>query len=197
MQPSTAILIGAAGTWAVAFMALFGDRVRSWLFKPKLSVVPEGLSGLVKHGEGHMARYYLVSARNPTRFPMAHNAQLVLTRVEQPDAAGKPYLAFNEILPLAWQRDPTGRLLTRTIGPKAVADLFFVQDDGLLQLPITPAVTPNHFPAVHKGNTTLWMTLQAVADEADSPPVRFRIDYNGQWHAGEAEMGRNVTVSIE
>jgi len=58
-------------------------------------------------------------------------------------------------------------------------------------------MAPNHFPATHKGSTSLWVTLQAVANEADSPPVRLRIDYNGQWHTGDAEMGRNVSVTVE
>jgi hypothetical protein len=196
METWTAILIGAAGTWIVAIMAIWGEWVRSRLFKPKLEIVPKGLGLVVTQNDGHKARYFSVSVRNPTRFPMAHDAQLVLTRVEQPDAAGNPYPVFEEILPLWWQRQEAARLMTRNIGTEQDSALFYVRDDGMIQF--MAIVVPNHFPAQHRGVTKLWVTLQAVADEADSRPVRLRIDYDGQWHIGDAEMRtKHLRYSIE
>jgi hypothetical protein len=96
---------------------------------------------------------------------------------------------------LWWQRQESSRLLTRTIGPEAESALFYVRDDGVLQF--MAIVMPNHFPAVHQGVTKLWVTLQAVANEADSPPVRLRIDYDGQWHIGDAEMQTHIKILIE
>jgi hypothetical protein len=30
--------MGAFGPWVVAIVAIWGDRIRSWLFKPKLEI---------------------------------------------------------------------------------------------------------------------------------------------------------------
>jgi hypothetical protein len=100
---------------------------------------------------------------------------------------------------LPWARQEYLSLLTRTIGTPASGSVFFVQENGMLGF--TPAIATggvlaSHFPREHQGPCTLWVTLRALSIEADSEPLRLKIDWNGQWHPGKAEIERACLVSI-
>jgi hypothetical protein len=101
METSVAILIGAAGTWLIAVIALW-QRFTSYFLRPTLRVEVDGFSGTIaRHGNGREARYYLMRVENPRRVPPAHEVQLVLTRIERSGAHG-PEILFDEIMPLGW-----------------------------------------------------------------------------------------------
>ena len=99
------------------------------------------------------------------------------------------------MLPIWWQRQESNPLLTRTVGTDALATLFYVQEDGVLEF--TPMIPVSHFPLTHHGTTTLSITLQALALEADSEPVRVKLDWDGVWHDGETEMKNHCIVSLD
>jgi hypothetical protein len=200
METWVAILIGAAGTWLVAIFAIWGEKIRSWLFKPTLEIGEGEFSGTTgRHAGDRTARYYKVPVRNPKRFPPAREVQLVLTRIEKSGAHG-PEVIFDEIMPITWERQELYPLLTRTIGSDQIASLFFIQEDGVLGF--TPAVTPTgtlaaHFPREHKGAITLWVTLRAVSIEADSPSTRLRIDWDGQWPSDKVGLSGICRVTVD
>ena len=151
------------------------------------------------HKGGKAARYYTVPVSNPTRFPAAHDVQLVLTRVEK-SGAREVETIFDEPIPMAWQRRELDPLLTRTVGTDALASLFFAQDDGTLGF--TPAVSPTgellaNFPRVHTAPFTLWVTLRAVSIEADSPSIRLKIDWNGEWRGDKADLSEVCRVTVD
>jgi hypothetical protein len=200
MEPWQAILIGAAGTWLIAVIAIWDKFLSSWLFRPSLRLGAGEFSGtLARHQNSQSARYYLLPVENRTRIPPAHEVQLMLTRLEKSGASGLETL-FDEILPLPWARQELYPLLTRTIGTSASASLFFVQQDGLLAF--TPALTPcgellSHFPREHKAPITLWITLRAVSIEADSPSLRLKIEWNGQWRGDKVGLSAICTVTVD
>jgi hypothetical protein len=131
MEPWQAILIGATGTWLIAMIAL-GDRFISYFLKPTLHVQKGAFSGtLATHQNRQKARYYLIRVQNPKRIPPAHEVELVLTKIEKSGPSGAEIL-FDEVMPLSWQRQELYPLRTRSIGPDAIAALFFVQEDGTL-----------------------------------------------------------------
>jgi hypothetical protein len=200
METWKAILFGAVGTWLVAIFAIWGERLRSWLFKPGLTVGKGEFSGdLATHEGGQRARYYLVPVENPKRFPPAHEVQLVLIRIEKSGQRG-PEILFDEIMPLSWVRQELYPLLTRTIGTGQRAALFFVQEDGLLAF--TPALTPRgelarHFPREHRGPITLWATLRAVSIETDSSSMRLKIEWDGQWRSDKIGLSAVCRVTVD
>jgi hypothetical protein len=123
METWKAILIGAAGTWVIAVIAL-AQRFGALFLRPTLRVEMEGFSGTIaRHGNGLSARYYLMRVRNPRRVPPADEVQLVLTQIEKSGPHG-PEMLFDEIMPLGWARQELAPLLTRKIGPDALAALF-------------------------------------------------------------------------
>jgi hypothetical protein len=188
--------IGVLGTWAIAVLALWGDWFRSQFafLRPRLVLEPVGLSELVPQNNGLRARYYHLRVRNmrPGRLPAAHEAQVLITRVDREDASGQPTPSFAETVPLAWVRGEIYPLL-RTIGPEAEVVLLWVREDGWFQF--QPIVLPNHFPPGGVGPARFWVTAQVRAIEADSEPRRFRIDWDGQWHDGAAEIAQHLRVT--
>jgi hypothetical protein len=199
METWKAILIGAVGTWVIALIAV-GQRFTSLWLRPKLRVESNGFSGTIAiHTDGRKARYYLMRVKNPHRIPPAHEVQLVLTLLERLGSQGRETL-FDEIMPLGWVRQELSPILVRRIGSDALSALFFVQEDGVLRF--TPAgalsgIVYQHFPYDHQAPVTLWVTLQAVSVEADSLPIRLKIEWRGPWHVGKSEIERACSVSID
>ena len=113
----------------------------------------------------------------------------MLTRIEKSGQHG-PEILFDEIMPMGWVRQELSPLLTRTVGSDQLASVFFVQTDGTLGF--TPTISPSglasHFPQLHQGRNTFWITLRAVSIEADSHSNRLKIEWSGQWHPGKAEI---------
>ena len=193
-------LAGAIGTWALAIAALWGERVKFWFpfLRPKLTIERLGLGERVQQTPSDLyARYYHLRVRNerPRQFP-AHEARVLITRVEIPGASGQPKPVFRESVPITWVRQELyGTVISRTIGPDETVNLLWVREDGWFQFePVFPP--PNHFPeAIQKGPANFWVTVQVQSIEADSEPYRFRVAWNGKWESGEKEIANNLVVT--
>jgi hypothetical protein len=70
---------GVLGTWVIGVLALFGDRIRAWCFKPKLrlelksdvgSYSPQRERENGKEVTRH-ARYYHLRVTNRAKYPKA------------------------------------------------------------------------------------------------------------------------------
>lgn len=202
--------VGIAGTWTIAVAAIWGDRIKAWLFKPKLKIElrsergeltarapdPEFPGAIVFYSTPRPtwkeARYYHLRVKNVRRFPVAHEVQVVVTKVETPGPNGQPQTAYTGPLPLAW-RNPKLHPAARTVGAEAEADLFYITDERVLYF--TPMITPENFPSSFQGRTRIWVTVIARAIEADSVPVCVAIAWDGEWVSGEAEMAQHVNVA--
>lgn len=212
-------LLSVVGTWLIAVLAIWGDKIRSLLFRPKLRVelrnsigeftrqtvrwmTPAGLQERATN-----TRYYHVLVKNVSaaRFPIAREAQVVITQLETQGPDGQPQPAFIGVLPLRWAHQEVDPTPSRSVGPERIADLLRILEDGNLgaatlsdrpagdpALELTPMIYPNNFPHRYTGPTHLWVTVQARSLEADSPPLRMEIAWDGQWETGEAEMARHL-----
>jgi hypothetical protein len=198
--------VAALGTWAAVMVALFGDRVTSWLVRRSLEielVSPKGeLTEAVRTWTDESGqqqrrraktRYYYVRARNRRRVPAAHGLQIMLMSLEIEGPNQRPQIVGSGPLPLAWKY-PELHPLARTVGDDAVANLFFVLEGKPREF-VLPLI-PNNFPHRHDPPLRLWATVQARAIEGNSPPLRLRIDWNDKWHDGEAEMANNLQIAV-
>jgi hypothetical protein len=193
-------LLGVLGTWAVAVLAIWGDAIRSHLFRPTLRLDlldPEGelIDQTKPTGEIVSARYYHVKLSNSRRFRFyaAHETQVLIVRVESPGLDGQPQVVHSTPLPLFWQNAALYPS-SRTIGPEAIADLLYVGADHWLFL--APIVHPNNFPGHHNSPMRLWVTLQARSIETDSKLLRVEIIWDGQWDPGKEEMKKHLKISV-
>ena len=189
----------ALGTWALAAVALWGDWFKSLFpfLRPELIIEPIGLSDIIEQNSGKKARYFHLRVRNtrPGRLPPAHEARVLITRVEKEDAAGQPTIVFGETVPVTWVRGEIYPLL-RTIGPDAEANLLWVREDGWFQF--EPIVWPNHFPKpVQQGTAKFWVTVQVQSIEAHSKPLRLKVAWDGRWHEGASEIKKHLVVTAD
>jgi hypothetical protein len=174
--PAWVTEVGALGTLVVAIAAIWGEKIRSLLFRPSLNVellsdigerVPLNLPGHTTQVPG---RFFHLRVRNLHRpFPVAHGVQVVITQIESPDVSGRPITDFAGMLPVSW-RHPQIHGLTLDIGPERHADLFYIADTG--ELTFTPLMLVNNFPLTHKAKVHLWVTAVARSTEVDSTPLK-------------------------
>jgi hypothetical protein len=206
METPWIILFGAVGTWLVFVAAIWGERIRTWLFKPNLRVELVSSIGtlttetIIDTRQGTQydrpARYYNVSVVNPRRWPIATDVQIMMTRLETLSPSGTPTTAWTGEIPLQWVHQELHPLL-RKVGRHAFADLAVVVNDttvGQKQLHLLPLMKPNNFERSYYTTTRIWVTVMATANEIDSPPLRLEIAWDGQWNAGDSEMARHLVI---
>jgi hypothetical protein len=73
-------------------------------------------------------------------------------------------------------------------------DLHVTEKDKRHQLHLMPAIQPNDFQRSYYSAIRMWVTVIATSIEADSPPLRLALAWDGQWDAGEAEMARHFII---
>lgn len=58
-------------------------------------------------------------------------------------------------------------------------------------------VTPLNFPATMEGREThIWVTVIARGINGKSNPLRLRIDWDGEWERGDAEMASHLILAV-
>jgi hypothetical protein len=217
--PAWIVALGVLGTWCMFVAAIWGEKIRSSLFKPELRVVLESPRGLltteiitsiaasVDHSVQispqqvqqykRSARYYYVSAINARRWPVAHNVRVLVTRLETVDPAGMPRTVWTGEIPLQWEHAQV-HPSTRTLGRPARADLMVVAKDttrGQNELHLMTVIEPTNFIRSYLTAVKLWVTVVATADEVDSAALRLAIAWDGQWNSGDVEMSGHLVIS--
>jgi hypothetical protein len=202
-MPAWVSEVGVAASVAVAVLAIWGDRIRSALLRPRLQLELLSTTGELTTQVEQLpgsparffaARYYHMRVTNLARFPVAHEVQVLLTHFETRGPDGRPATHLSGgALPLMWRNQPLHQI-SRAIGHATVADadLLFVRED-FLQL--TLMLVPNNLAANMRGDTHFWVTLVARGLEGESRSVRLQIDWDGKWDRGDTEMSRHVRIS--
>ena len=109
-------ILGVVGTWVLAILAIWGDKIRSLLFQPKLRLELRNNVGELTRQTVHWmtpagpqerssnARYYHVLLKNVSaaRFPLAREAHVIIAQIETQGPDGQPRPAFVGMLPLRW-----------------------------------------------------------------------------------------------
>jgi hypothetical protein len=207
--PAWITLVGVIGTWLIFIAAIWGERIRSWLFKPELHIqLVNPVGELTKetiiwteNGERRErqrpARYYYLSVTNLRRWPVANNVQVSITRLETPDPSREPQIAWEGEVPFQWQH-PQLYPLSRIVGAAARADFVVVANDtevGQKQLHLMLLIEPNNFQRSHYQETLFWVTVIARSNETDSRPHRVEIAWDGEWNPGDTEMSRHLKIT--
>jgi len=200
--------IQALGTLSVAVAAIWGDWLRSYLLPPRLRIElldprdkPITQTRQIQQGgqlvrQDSEARYYHLRLSNDKPFAVAHEAQVVFTRIERESPNGHPQTVYQVAVPLAWrnQRELDPRPW-RTVGRQPhEADLLYVRQDGLF---LTPMVVPNNFPVCYPSGQRIvfWVTVQARSIDAESEALRLEVAWDGAWEPGDAEMARHLLIT--
>jgi hypothetical protein len=195
------MLFAGLGTWTVAFIALFGDRIRARWVRPELTVelVHDGgeLETQTFRDQGNAtvrqrtldARFYRLRVTNTNRRGPAHEVHVVIESITRPSPANQSrILEVRGPIPLRWQHAeafPT----VRNVGSAVVADFLVVTSDRKLAFQTAPA------PRDYVLGVDLLITVVARSLERESQPIRIRVVWDGGWHIGETEMKHHLSVA--
>jgi hypothetical protein len=207
---------GVLGTWLVFVGAIWGEKIRSWLFKPRLSVILDDPRGVAitetitiftnsQQGQQMLqqytrpARYYYLSVRTARRWPLAHDVRILIIRLERPEPGGLPTTVWTGEIPLAWEHGQI-QPASRTLGRPARADFVVAAQDPVdierrNQLHLVTMIEPSNMQRSQYSATQFWITVIATSNEGDSPPLRLEVAWDGQWDAAETEMGQHLKNS--
>lgn len=204
-MPAWVSEVGVAATVTVATVAIWGERLRAAILRPRLTLrlrsdVGELTTQAERNAQGTVdrlvpARYYHLLITNGARFPAAHEVQVFLTRIETPGPDGNAQTLYRTDLPLTWMYPHLFPDPRRTIGHTtvALADLFFLRPDRLELLPV---VVPYNLPSTFQPDAHFWVTVVARGIDGESNTLRLKVDWDGQWELGEAEMARHLTIAV-
>jgi hypothetical protein len=211
--------IAAFGTLLLAAVAIWGEPLRRWLAKPKLTIKrPSELGSITplnrKGGdEPVQARYFHCEVGNTARrFPF-RDVRLML---EQLDVmrSGEWAKVWDGRVPLRWRHEERvmewqvngqHQVVPLSYEPKQIgaswhADLFSVTSEKKFQ--IQPFIVPtrlNHALSneIDPNEVNVRMTIRAISVDGDSEPLRVIVKWDGQWVDGENEMGSHLRVTTE
>jgi hypothetical protein len=187
----------AVGSLLVAILAIiiaiWGERMRSWGFGPKLKLSllnPKGERNDLNDGRP-CCNYHLLVTNTRKKAP-AHNVQVFLTKIFRSTADGSLVdRSFSGPLQLTWQF-PENNPQSLLIGPKRVCDLGRIIKGQPFELMLY--FTPNSFEKYVAANQKIQVELLAVADNAESKTTRVEIAWDGKWNDDTTEMSHNLVV---
>lgn len=203
----TVQIISAIGTFLAVFVALFGEPLRKKLFPPRLRLILDEPAGLavpidVRAPDGCVrrttARYYHVRVVNDRRWSPATACRVFISQIAENDASGRPVPKLTSAIALRWREWDTLGPEPRTVGAGAEVDLCSVVrgrgDNEAKWVEFHPVVMPMAFEWRRRSAFQLFVTLQASAVEADSPPLQLQVSWDGRWADGSNEMQHHLVV---
>jgi hypothetical protein len=174
--------VGIAAQVFIAVVAVYGEKIRSRVAKPRLRIaLAEGAGVPEPRRIGRSTKtvtYHRLHVGNTARYSVATEVQVFITKIERREPTGQMHTEFIGMAPLAWQHQPPAAN-TRNVGSSTVAavDLLYLTSDTLHLTPLDPA--PESLGVGALAGKHFWVTLVARGLNAESPPVRLELDWSG------------------
>lgn len=184
----------ALGTIGTVIAALFGNILRAKFRPPLLRV-----KLLTSTGEKHKTndddiRYYHLQVSNENRrWSPATNLDVRLIRLEKPGPDDELQVTWMADVPIRCRHQELYPL-QQEIGSPIDYDLCSVRKSGFFEL--HPIILPYNLERQIKGPCHLVLSFQVKSTQSDSDIARFRIDWDGNWHDGDAEMQNHFKIKM-
>lgn len=193
----TASIITAVATVLLAAIAIFGDSIRRYFYRPKLKVVlehPEGDLTTISPS-GTPSRWYHLTVSNTQRqFPF-HNVAVHLLELHAMHSSGDWTRVWRGNAALGWRYEEIG-FQPKTVGHSRDVDLCYVKKDVSVikfRMPFFPNNLKNEVEQLSLA-FRIKLTLQAFGDEGDSEKIVIEISWDGVWLDGSNEMRNHFRV---
>ena len=192
--------VAAFATFLAIVVALFSQWILNKLFPPRLTLELLDPGGSKTHlgdeNRRNDARYYHLQVSNGSRRSLVNDVQVSLMRMDVSGPNGEIQQSWLGPVPMRWAYQDVSPL-TRTIGPGAYCDLCrVVKGDGKNTLELLPLVHPNSLGDKWHENIQIVLSLQARGNEADSPILRVKISWDGDWGDGVEEMKGHLSLKV-
>jgi hypothetical protein len=194
----------AVGTLAIAVVAIWGEKIRSWVAPPKLEIrlhMKRGaptlltIQGAINPGGGTPVMYYHLKVVNRRTWLPVTNCRVLLVGISRRGPDG----GFHDIpMPVpaqvVWanEGDTPKRV---TITKQSVLDFGRVTENEALFLPLL-YVYPNNFQGVVAKNQAVRYSLEIDATNfVSSKPQVFEVAYDGEWEFEAEKMEQHLRIS--
>lgn len=175
--------LGIAAQVFIAVAAIYGEKIRERLSRPRLHVVLPNYEGDREPaqigGSIVTVSYHRLHVRNTMRYSIANEVQVFITKIERLEPTGEIQTEFSGAAPLAWQHQALYSN-ARNIGHTTVAsvDLLYVSPEAIHLAAAEPA--PESLGGGMRGEQHFWITVVARGLNAESKPVRLEIRREGE-----------------
>lgn len=191
--------LGVAAQVVIAVAAIWGEKIRARLTKPRLHLALVGGPGaseprVLPNGEIVTARCHRLQVRNHARHTVADEVQVFITQIQRREPSGR-VRTITGAVPLAWQHEALYPK-ARNIGHSTVAlvDLLLLHSDSIRLMPMIDPV-PINFGDTMQGAQNFRITVVARGLNAESQPLRVEVQWDGQWEAGDAETAGHFSIT--
>lgn len=189
----------AIGTLAIAVLAIWGERVRSWLAPPKLVLEPHNLRGVanILRADGTpdvSAIYYHLKVVNKRPWLPVRNCRVLLNGISRrgPDNIFHP---FPFVVPsqLVWAPASFAPILA-TVTREQVVDFGRVVEGRNVYEPTLYSM-PNHFVGFVQAGDAVRYELAIEADNYSSDRYQvFEVAWDGVWEPEPAIMEKHLHI---
>jgi hypothetical protein len=186
----------AFGTVAVAILAIWGDRIRNYLFGPLLELsLVNPLGDLTRHSStGSKIYYHHIRLSNPKGRIPARGVRVVVQGVSRRTPSGA-FVQEPLVYPLqlVWTPMEQGEV-ERTVVDQSTCDFGFLgQSDDRFQLALW--LRPNNFRGHVGKDECLRFEIVATGQNVFSlKPTVFEVSWDGQWTENQEEMKRHLVI---
>ena len=191
----------ALGTLGAVFVALYGESIKAKRFPPifGFSIVKAAgeFSPITDNAGRHVndGRYFHVKVTNGRAWPTATHSQLRLIHVETPGPDGQLQIIWDGDIPIR-RRNQEFYPTETEIGSPVDYDLCSIVNGTPPTLSLMPIIPANSLPITRTGESHFVCAFQLKCSQRDSKIVRIQFDWDGTWHAGDAEIQKHFQVKI-
>ncbi len=194
----------AVGTLAVAVVAIWGEKVRSWLAPPKLLIVlhtPRGdptrltLSGAVNPGGGQRVMYYHLKVINARPWLTAENCRVLLKGLSRRGPDGK-FHPIPMAVPLQFVWAPAEATPPQvTITKEQILDFGRLIEGDSKFVPILYSYANNFQGFVERDEAVrYWLDIDASNFASPHPQV-FEVTWDGVWDFEPDKMQHHLRLA--
>jgi hypothetical protein len=183
-----------------AIVSVWGASIRHRLAGPKLRVTLRSEDGSKTFWKGpdgnpHPMYFYHLRVTNTRHYSApAQNVQVFVTNLEKATAGQRDPVPgwLSGPIQLAWQF--TEKPEYRTIGAERFCDLGYLNEPGFM---LKMYSEPNDFENRLKKNERMRVEIRALADNAESKPLRLEISWNGEWTEDSEEFNKEKHLIVK
>jgi hypothetical protein len=189
----------AVGTIAVAILAIWGERLRSFFVPLRLTIRGHNLTGVLTHiGTGQAAYYYHLKVVNEKRIRAAKSCRLMLVGAHRQTAQGT-YAPVSLPVPLQFVWAPAGFTPTlATVERDQTVDFGFVLAPAQNNAPVfQPAlyIIPNDFDGLVRPGQTVRYSLDIEAEGfVSETSYVYEVSWEGGWSDEPSTMAQSLKI---
>ncbi len=185
----------AIGTIIISILAVWGDKIRSYIAGPKLKFgLHNPLGDITLRGDGRRTIYYHVKVNNERRWAAARRVRILCNSISKKAPDGS-FVQEPLIIPvqLTWAF-PTFHEILPTILADDICDLGYL-DEGSNTFKLSIYIYPNNFRGFIGANETMRVGLIAAADNFISKSsYALEISWDGKWSSDLNEMRKHLVI---